>query len=739
MFVVKEMTNGGVGELTKRLNHAVIGWTLKLDAADDRCGVTLPRLDQTNDSSRVADHIAAHPLHIPEGSRIHTKRASLTRRDVGQRVDLRVEWRAIDRRDVGTELSQRPRPPTRARSKIEAAISRLGEPTQQGQRLPELLVCAIRRTQAILHEIGLTVRERTATARRGQHEVRIEKGPGAKRRNEGRLAHLQRFGTDMGKLLGDETDSTAMIVGQRRPVALSCSELLGRIANRCHLGLFSVVPNVDRPRSIDRRVGAHEKPSVYESNRAPAPIEFFGELLFVARRSKVGGQRHTFTVAGLGWPIQEVCATMSPLNSSTWLLSHELNRKGGLMSYEAPTVGTIAPVEDWVHDFDLFEDGYVRDPYSIWESVRDCPVLTSDRWGGSHLVIGYDAVVQGAANTSALTSTLGTSAAPTLDDHRDPERPRSIINSDPPDHAPVRRVILPSFSPQAVATYEPVTRVLCESLMAKLLAANPKAGDAAADYAQQIPARVIGRILGVPESMTDEFIGWVRDVLETGVQNPQQRKVAFDSLNGYLAIEIAKRRETAQDDLITRLTQATLDGGAPLRDRDIIGNLALLLVAGIDTTWSAIGASLLHLAEHREHRAQLRNDPSLWPTAIEEFLRAFAPVTMGRIALRDTEVARCPVSEGRRVLLSFPAANRDPKMFENPNEVRLDRAHNRHMAFGSGIHRCAGSNLARMELRVALQVWLEHVPEFSLVDATLVTWAGGQVRGPRSIPVTIGV
>jgi cytochrome P450 len=407
------------------------------------------------------------------------------------------------------------------------------------------------------------------------------------------------------------------------------------------------------------------------------------------------------------------------------------------VSYTAPTVDMTAPVEDWAHDFDLFDAGYVRDPYSVWENLRECPVLTSERWGGSHLVIGYEAVAQAAANTSALTSTLGTSSAPTLDDHRDPNRPRSIINSDPPDHAPVRRVILPSFSPQAVATYEPVTRALCESLVAKLLAKNPNAADAAVDYAQQIPARVIGRIIGVPESKTDEFIGWVRDVLETGISNPEQRVISFNALNAYLAEEIAERRRAPQDDLITRLTTATTDDGTPLRDLDIIGNLALLLIAGIDTTWSAIGASLLHLAQTPSDRAALASNPDLWPTATEEFLRAFAPVTMGRIATSKTDVSGCPVASGRRVLLSFPAANRDPSVFENPNDVQLDRAQNRHMAFGSGIHRCAGSNLARMELRVALQVWLEHIPNFGLVDANLVTWAGGQVRGPRSIPVTI--
>ena len=409
------------------------------------------------------------------------------------------------------------------------------------------------------------------------------------------------------------------------------------------------------------------------------------------------------------------------------------------MSYSAPTVTITPPVEDWVTDFDLFLPEFVRDPYSVWQEVRECPVLTSERWGGSHLVIGYEAVVQAAGNTKALTSTLGTSAAPTLDDHSDPNRPRSIINSDPPDHAPVRRVILPSFSPAAVAGYEPITRALCDSLVEKILANHTSGStDAAVDYAQQIPARVIGRILGVPESKTDEFIGWVRDVLENGIQDPQRRLESFDKLNKYLEAEVAERRRVPQDDLITRLTQARMDNGEPVSDRNIIGNLALLLVAGIDTTWSAIGSSLWHLAQHPKDRERLRNQPELWPTAIEELLRAFSPVMMGRIAVSDTEVAGCPVAKDRRVLLSFPAANRDPSVFDAPDEVRLDREHNRHVAFGSGIHRCAGSNLARMELRVALQAWLEKIPEYRLADPTAVTWAGGQVRGPRSVPVVIG-
>ena len=407
------------------------------------------------------------------------------------------------------------------------------------------------------------------------------------------------------------------------------------------------------------------------------------------------------------------------------------------MSYEAPVIGERGPVGDWGSDYDLFEDGYVRDPYAIWSDIRArCPVATSERFGGSHLVIGYEAVVEAAAKTGVLTSTLGTSSAPTLEDFTDPNRPRSIINSDPPHHAAPRRLLLPSLAPGVVTTYEPITRALCERLVERM--GDNRVVDAAVDYAQQIPAWVIGRMLGVPESRTPQFIGWVRDILEHGALDPERRAVAFTELTADFAGELADRRANPRDDLITHLAQGTMDDGTPLPDRDVLGNLGLLLIAGIDTTWSAIGSSLWHLAQRPDQVRQLHEQPELWPTAVEELLRAYAPVTMGRIATAETEVAGCPVPHGRRVLLSFPAANRDPEVFERPDDVLLDREHNRHVAFGSGIHRCAGSNLARMELRVALQVWLERIPAFRLADPAAVTWAGGQVRGPRSVPVVRG-
>jgi cytochrome P450 len=164
-----------------------------------------------------------------------------------------------------------------------------------------------------------------------------------------------------------------------------------------------------------------------------------------------------------------------------------------------------------------------------------------------------------------------------------------------------------------------------------------------------------------------------------------------------------------------------------------------MLIAGIDTTWSSIGSALWHLASHPEDRERLVAEPDLIPTAIEEFLRAYSPVTMARLATRDTTIGDREVKEGERVLLTFPAANRDPELFEHPEDVIIDRQVNRHIAFGSGIHRCLGSNLARLEMQVAIEEMLAMIPEFELEDPDAVTWAGGQVRGPRHLPVRFPV
>ena len=146
-------------------------------------------------------------------------------------------------------------------------------------------------------------------------------------------------------------------------------------------------------------------------------------------------------------------------------------------------------------------------------------------------------------------------------------------------------------------------------------------------------------------------------------------------------------------------------------DEFILGTVALTLIAGLDTTWSALGSMLWHLATHPEDAKRIVDDPSMLGDAIEEMLRAYSPVTMARIVAEDVEVAGCPMKEGDRVVLNFPAANRDPAVRRRRQGGHRPRV-NRHVAFGAGIHRCAGSNLARMELRVALEEWLARIPTF---------------------------
>jgi cytochrome P450 len=216
----------------------------------------------------------------------------------------------------------------------------------------------------------------------------------------------------------------------------------------------------------------------------------------------------------------------------------------------------------------------------------------------------------------------------------------------------------------------------------------------------------------------------------------EERETMFEALDGYMDAQIADHRAHPRDDLTSFLIDAEI-AGSKLSEEHIRGTMTLLMIAGIDTTWSAIGASLWHLARHPADRRRLAGNPELMTTAVEEFLRAYAPVTMARLVAKDFDFHGHPLKEGDWLLLPFPAANRDPAVFENPGQVQLDRAKNRHAAFGLGRHRCLGSNLARMELRVALEEWLARYPDFELSDPAAVTWAGGQVRGPRTLPVSI--
>ncbi len=389
--------------------------------------------------------------------------------------------------------------------------------------------------------------------------------------------------------------------------------------------------------------------------------------------------------------------------------------------------------KNWARDYDLFDPDYAANPYPVWDELRaECPVAHSDRHGGSWMTTTYDDVTAVARDPQRFSS-RDVSVIPAPDDTEATVLPAGLppIQADPPVHTWTRRVLLPWFSHDRVASYEPYTRELCRELLDGF--ADAGSVDAADAYAKQIPVRVTAKILGIPEDMSDTFIEWVRSVLEFADDGPRRSQAQVASVT-YFLTEMEARRGGDGTDLISEMLRAEHDG-EPIPDDLIVGTIALILIAGLDTTWSALGSMLWHLATHPDDTARLVREPDLLENAIEEMLRAYSPVTMARIATGDTELHGCPVSEGDRVLLNFPAANRDPNAFPDPDRVILDRELNRHVAFGAGIHRCAGSNLARMELRVAIDEWLARIPSFRLDGAAEVTWAAGQVRGPRQLPI----
>lgn len=394
------------------------------------------------------------------------------------------------------------------------------------------------------------------------------------------------------------------------------------------------------------------------------------------------------------------------------------------------------PVADWATDFSHVEPEWAADPYPIQDELRQrCPVAHTERFGGGWLPTRYADVAEIAYDTERFSSrsVVMSNFRPPLE--LAPMGAVPPISSDPPFHHGARKLLLPVFTRSAVAKREAATRAFCHSLIDSF--EDRPVVDAAHDYAQHIPIRVIADMLGFPPEDGPRFKEFVESALEGVNWPPDERMASMNLLFDYLYTQIHDHLDDPRDDLTTYLINAELYGHK-LQPEHVAGTMALLLIAGIDTTWSAIGASLWHLAKTPADRERLVAEPELVPTAVEEMLRAYAPVTMARLVKQDMRWRDVDMKAEDWVLLSFPAANRDPAQFDRADEVVIDREVNRHAAFGLGIHRCVGSHLARMELRVALEVWLERIPLFGLDDPEAVTWAKGQVRGPRTLPLRLG-
>jgi cytochrome P450 len=366
--------------------------------------------------------------------------------------------------------------------------------------------------------------------------------------------------------------------------------------------------------------------------------------------------------------------------------------------------------------------------YDIYRAMRDrCPVAHSDEYGGYYVITRFQDVYDILHDPETFSSESIT--IPPIPK----EGPWIPIEIDPPMHGKYRQIILPLLSPQRVARFEPSTRQTAHELIDAFI--DRGTADLATEYALPLPGVVLATLFDIPLEDRDWFQGLSFDVIHEVDDIGKKLKASMD-LSDYLRSMIEARRssEALGEDLMSIFLMAEIDV-RPVTDDEAVSYGHILLLAGHETTASAIGNSLFYLATHPEDRKKLCGDPALLSDAVEEFLRFESPVTMGRVVKRDVTLNGFNYKEGDIVCLVVGAANRDGAEFEAPDECLFTRKPNRHIAFGAGVHRCVGSHLARMELKVALEVLLERIPDFSIPSDGVVKHQVGHSRGKLALPV----
>jgi cytochrome P450 len=317
----------------------------------------------------------------------------------------------------------------------------------------------------------------------------------------------------------------------------------------------------------------------------------------------------------------------------------------------------------------------------------------------------------------------------------------SILNMDPPDHTRLRKLVARAFTARRVEELRPRAAELTAELLAGMRATGPGA-DLVEHMSVPLPVTIICELLGVPVEDRPIFRTGSDAALSTSAMTPQERAAAMEQLVGYMAGLVAQRRATPTDDLLGALVSAC-DEGDRLNEAELIGLGLGILIGGHETTMNQIGNMTYLLLSRPDRGAALRGDAAAIATAVEELLR-FTPLGAAagfpRIATEDVELSGVTVRAGEAVVVSVHAANRDPEVFDDPDELVLDRAVNRHIGFGYGAHHCLGAQLARMELQEALGGLLREFPDLRLaVPAEDVQWRqGALVRGPRTLPLAWG-
>ena len=319
----------------------------------------------------------------------------------------------------------------------------------------------------------------------------------------------------------------------------------------------------------------------------------------------------------------------------------------------------------------------------------------------------------------------------------------TMLDSDPPVHTRLRRLVSRAFTPRRIKDIEPRIRAIANELLDRI--ARKGSFDLMDEFAGPLPVIVIAEMLGVPPEEHAQFKTWSNQIIEggrgsfRGAAPEEQVKATSQELRAYLANQIERRRREPGDDLITALVQAHDEGGALAAD-ELLAFVVLLLLAGNETTTNLIGNGTLAMMRHPDQFSRLRGDLSLMPTAIDEMLRFDSPVqSTVRTCAAATNVGGTEVAAGELVFVILAAANHDPRRFPNPEAFEVARTPNDHLAFGEGIHFCLGANLARLEGAIAISSMLERFPKLRRADpdAPLQYRGSYLLRGLKTLPMAV--
>ena len=355
-------------------------------------------------------------------------------------------------------------------------------------------------------------------------------------------------------------------------------------------------------------------------------------------------------------------------------------------------------------DYDFRQASAVAEPYDELNRMRsECPIVHTNEWGGHWIVLNYEGVHKVCVDPATFSSVPGVSFPPF------PYPPTPPIEVDPPLHQDFRMPLLDHFSHRAVLRHERFYRHVIGGLLDRV--ADVGEIEAVSQLLQPMTGNIASQLLGFPEEDMEKLSFWASRILA----NAEDIHEVMGQVFAYFGDIYDSRQAQRRDDIPSLLIHDMPIGGKPM-DKETFGlTMTVLFTGGLDTTVGAGAHMLERLATHDEERRALQQDPSLIPRAVEEYLRYFSPLmSLRRRATRDVELEGHRISEGESVLLHWLAANHDPAEFDCPEEVRLDRNPNRHYAFGAGIHRCLGSNVARQELRILLEEVLRRVGDWAL-------------------------